>query len=398
MLIFKINDKISLKLENKKTNIYVNNKLFLNCKAILINISGMEFSNLHDLNSIDEAVEKLEKKRLNIKIPSHIEFWAHCSNIQAWAELNYDSDILNYRLAFPLLRELTAEGDLIAKKRFKEEIVKKFEIGYIPIIHFFIIENYLRYFNKDEKIVLWDLIYKALSTSLNDICNRDDLSQENITFLTLSELFDHKDQKKKAKSLLKSSFKKLFEKGYRKSIQTLIDDDYLYYYFNSSELLSLLFKSESPFTRKIIKYFKENPHLKRVFEEYLRECEQYDQKRMEKTGEPSNSARDCIIELISVVINPNVDRLYSEFKDMRDLISKPIYIKMEDFAPTLSEESVVDVLANEWLTHEEICSRLNINDTLDARFVRIKLNILKRKDIVSFKTIGNDIFWKLNNS
>ena len=79
MPMFKINDMISLKLENKKTNIYVNDILFRSCKAILLNIPSKEFSNLHDINSIDESMEKLEKKRLNVNIPPHIEFWAHCS-------------------------------------------------------------------------------------------------------------------------------------------------------------------------------------------------------------------------------------------------------------------------------------------------------------------------------
>ncbi len=405
MLVFKINDTISLKLENKKTNIYVNDKLFRSCKVILLNVPGKEFSNLHDINSIDEAIEKLEKERLNVDIPPHIEFWAHCSNIQAWAEHDYDSNILNYRLAFPLLKELTSIGDPIAKNRFKNEIVKKFELGYIPIIDFFITENYFKYFDKDKNTDLWDLVYKALSDSLDDICNRDDLSRENITYITLSVLINfHKNHKKKAESLLKNSFKKLFEKGYRKSIQTLIDDSYLHDYFSSKELLSLLFKSKSPFTMKILKFFKNNPQSKYIFKEYLREEEQYDQKRTEKTGEISNSAKDYIIGIISVIIDPDINRLKFEFESMHnllrgeneDFISKPIPI-IEDFTPTLSEKLVLNVLTNEWLTHEEIYSKLNIKDPSDSIFVKTKLNILKRKNIVSFKIIENDIFWKLNN-
>ncbi len=313
MPMFKINDMISLKLENKKTNIYVNDILFRSCKAILLNIPSKEFSNLHDINSIDESMEKLEKKRLNVNIPPHIEFWAHCSNIQAWAELNYDSNILNYRLSFPLLRELTSLGDPIAKNQLKVEIVKKLELGYIPIIDFHITENYFSYFNEVEKADLWDLVYKALSTSL-DTCNKDDLSRENITYLTLSGLIDvHKNQKKKADSLLKSSFKKLFEKGYGKSIQVLINDTYLHDYFSSKELLSLLFNSKSPFTKKILKFFKDNPQFKYIFEEHLREYEQYDQKRTEKTSKPSDSAKDYTIGILEVIIDPDINKLYSEF-------------------------------------------------------------------------------------
>ena len=156
-------------------------------------------------------------------------------------------------------------------------------------------------------------MYKALSTSL-DTCNKDDLSRENITYLTLSGLIDvHKNQKKKADSLLKSSFKKLFEKGYGKSIQVLINDTYLHDYFSSKELLSLLFNSKSPFTKKILKFFKDNPQFKYIFEEHLREYEQYDQKRTEKTSKPSDSAKDYTIGILEVIIDPDINKLYSEF-------------------------------------------------------------------------------------
>ena len=163
VLIFKINDKISLKLENKKTNIYVNNKLFLNCKAILINISGMEFSNLHDINSIDEAVEKLEKKRLNIKIPSHIEFLAHCSNIQAWYEHNYDTRLLHSNLGFPLLKVLVDAGDPDAKRVFKTEVADRFESGHPNAIISIIVARLLDYFNPEEKKQLLQHNFPAIS-------------------------------------------------------------------------------------------------------------------------------------------------------------------------------------------------------------------------------------------
>ena len=409
MIVFKINDMISLKLENKETNIYVNGKLFRNCKAILLNIPSREIPNLHDINSIDEAVEKLERERINVTIPPHVEFWAHCSNIQTWAELNYDSNILNYMLAFPLLKELATGGDPTAKNRFKSEIVKRLELAYIPIIHFFITEGYFYYFSNDEKTDLWDLVYNALSASLDDICDRDDLSRENVTFLTLSHIIHfNKNQKKKADSLLKDSFKKLFERGHRKSIQALIDDSYLHDYFSSKELLSLLFNSKSPFTKKIIKFFQDNPQSKSIFEKCLREMQQLDKEQMEKIVFPRTkdySIADYIIGIISVVIDPDINKLYFELKEEdedEDFIFEPIPIpiprklRIEDFSPVLSEELVMGVLTNDWLSHEEICSRLSIKDPSDTIFIKNKLKILKRKEIVSFKIIENENFWKLN--
>ncbi len=46
-----------------------------------------------DINSIDEASEKLDKSlesKSGGPIPPETEFWGHCSNIQVWVENNYD--------------------------------------------------------------------------------------------------------------------------------------------------------------------------------------------------------------------------------------------------------------------------------------------------------------------
>jgi len=93
---FKVNDTISLKLDNGNVNIYLNGELFRQCKAILLT---RQFSELHDLNSIesvDELAETFEHSYINMEgntteIPLETQFWAHCSNIQAWIEHDYDT-------------------------------------------------------------------------------------------------------------------------------------------------------------------------------------------------------------------------------------------------------------------------------------------------------------------
>ena len=58
--IFNINDIITIKLENGDVNIYVDEELFNQCKAILLN---KQFRDLYDLNSIksvDELAETFE--------------------------------------------------------------------------------------------------------------------------------------------------------------------------------------------------------------------------------------------------------------------------------------------------------------------------------------------------
>ena len=104
---FKINKYITIKLENGKTNIYVTDKLFRQCKYLLLEIPKSEMSDFDEIESIDEAAERLDhimENEFSAEIPPEVEFWAHSSNLQAWFENNYDTCILHSNLAFPLLK------------------------------------------------------------------------------------------------------------------------------------------------------------------------------------------------------------------------------------------------------------------------------------------------------
>ncbi|GAH27524.1 unnamed protein product, partial [marine sediment metagenome] len=57
------------------------------------------------------------------------EFWAHCSNLQTWAEHHYDTRLLHSNISFPLLRRLTEAGDPVAKQFFKDEIAERIKLG-----------------------------------------------------------------------------------------------------------------------------------------------------------------------------------------------------------------------------------------------------------------------------
>lgn len=159
MIEYKINDLITLKLEDGKTIIYVAEELFRQCKFLLLVISNEDIPKFGETNSIDEAAKILD---FSLEPESDIvdnesnwiepktEFWAHCSNIQVWAENDYDSRLLHSNLAFPLLKKLTELGDTIAKKRFKEEIGMRYFSGVDSVRMFLEEEGYLEYLNKDE--------------------------------------------------------------------------------------------------------------------------------------------------------------------------------------------------------------------------------------------------------
>ncbi|KKL56241.1 hypothetical protein LCGC14_2247380 [marine sediment metagenome] len=166
---FKINKFITIKQENDKVNIYVNNKKFSQCKYLLINIPINQIQEFDEINSIDEAAElldhALEGDEQQISIET--EFWGHSSNLQAWAENNYDTRLLHSNLAFPLLKELYELGDLQAKKVFKEEIAKRLTCGYEPIITYLLEEGYLDYLSQDEiESLTEDLDFSVIKTVL----------------------------------------------------------------------------------------------------------------------------------------------------------------------------------------------------------------------------------------
>jgi len=110
-------------------------------------------SELFDL-IIDDASETLnadlEHHRSSYKISPLEEFQGHCSNLQTWAENDYDTRLLHRNLAFPLLKKLSEKGDAIAKSKFKDEIAKRLELGELNVFGYLHNEGYLATFTPEE--------------------------------------------------------------------------------------------------------------------------------------------------------------------------------------------------------------------------------------------------------
>jgi tetratricopeptide (TPR) repeat protein len=160
---YQINDYLTLKLENKVTTIYVDGEQFIQCKFLLLNIPSNKVRDFDDIESIDEAAERLNhglefQNNIKIKIPPETEFWAHCSNLQVWVEYNYNPSLLHSNLAYPLLEAITDAGDPIAKEVFKQEIKIRFESFNFSTQQYLIENGYLNYFNKEERNELSKLI------------------------------------------------------------------------------------------------------------------------------------------------------------------------------------------------------------------------------------------------
>ena len=177
---FKINELISLKLNEKgETEVYMGGEKFLRCAFILLNISRESKLNEiepNGINSIDKAAEYLdiyleegadpppyEFQSLLEAITPEMKFWAHCSNLQVWAENGYDTRILHSNMSFPLLKRLAELGDKTALKIFKDEIMERFFSGVESVQGFLQEEGYLNYLSKEE---LYSMVYEDYSALL----------------------------------------------------------------------------------------------------------------------------------------------------------------------------------------------------------------------------------------
>ncbi len=152
MVKFKLNDFLTLRFEHNKTVIYVKNEPFKICKYLLTNVPLTE---VNDFESIDQASE-FYGKQLEYEItPKEVgltpeeEFRGHCSNLQVWAENNYDTLLCHINLAFPLLKKLTSVGDPVAKEALVQEIVVRFKSKSTAVQVFLIEGGFLSFLEDD---------------------------------------------------------------------------------------------------------------------------------------------------------------------------------------------------------------------------------------------------------
>ena len=155
---FIVNNFITLKQENNETIIYIAGERFIQCKILLLEIPIKKISSFNGIESVDEAAERLDQSIASLdsyeyNIPSETKFWGHCSNLQVWAENNYDTRLLHSTLAFPLLEKLYKVGDPIAKNVFKEEIANRLESGCQSVIYYLYEEGFIYDFLSEEEIM-----------------------------------------------------------------------------------------------------------------------------------------------------------------------------------------------------------------------------------------------------
>ena len=158
--VFVLNEYLKLKYENGATHIYVGDDYFRQCAYLLLNIPGEDIEDYDDIKSIDDAENRLSHKLhgfYNIKrkkeeygIDPKQEFIGHCSNLQAWVENDYNTQILHRNLAFPLLKKLVEVGDPKARRAYKEELAYRLEANELNVTIYLLKEKYLKDLSHDE--------------------------------------------------------------------------------------------------------------------------------------------------------------------------------------------------------------------------------------------------------
>ncbi len=110
-----------------------------------------------EIESIDDVADRLNwdiddgQEGIEYDIPPETEFFGHCSNLQAWYEHQYDTNLLHSSLSFPLLRKLADVGDKLAQKVFREEIAKRFHSRNPTVMNYLLNEGYLDYLDVEER-------------------------------------------------------------------------------------------------------------------------------------------------------------------------------------------------------------------------------------------------------
>ncbi|MHA2195172.1 MAG: leucine-rich repeat domain-containing protein [Promethearchaeota archaeon] len=245
---FKINKYLTLKLVGRKTKIYVKERFFQQCFSLKFDISVHEINKFDKIESIDEAVDNLgsvdDEKWRELDVDPEMEFWAHCSNLQAWEENDYDTRLIHSNLAFPLLKKLCEANDPKAKRVFKGEVIKRFKSGYPNVIHFLICEGYIDPLSKDERDHAFkDFNYEYL---------KSDVSQDSLKLL---EYIIDLGAPSRADIILKEHVSKLLkDKDNVDEIFTFLVNYDLLHLFTKEELESLQVKNivlEHPFNNNI---------------------------------------------------------------------------------------------------------------------------------------------------
>ena len=153
---------LSIQLIGEEVVIFVNGEEFIQCSNLVLAIQGEDVGMLEEVDSIDHLAEFSKEynnaypyyAEMQVAIQPESAFWGHCSNIQAWVEHEFDSELLHSNLAFPLLHELSKHGYMLAKECLAEEILRRLKSGYVPTVQYLVEQGFVSLLSSDQLAAL----------------------------------------------------------------------------------------------------------------------------------------------------------------------------------------------------------------------------------------------------
>nr|MDO8085929.1 hypothetical protein [Candidatus Sigynarchaeum springense] len=117
----------------QRARVLVGGKPFLHCSFVVASIPAGSDKNIDSIDdlaaSLAHDARVLEGPDVRKWLTPAEEVLAHASNLQAWAEHDYDTRLLHSNIAFPLLKELSKAGDEKATRVLTVNIDERINSG-----------------------------------------------------------------------------------------------------------------------------------------------------------------------------------------------------------------------------------------------------------------------------
>ncbi|MHA1683219.1 MAG: leucine-rich repeat domain-containing protein [Promethearchaeota archaeon] len=135
---YNVSDLIELWLVVNDTFIIVDGKVLNMCKHLAITMDDAMLEATADLETIDDIISMAKKlvperemrRKVRELVSGEEEFWAHCSNVQAWYDMGYDMRVIDSRLGARILEAMSEAGDPNAKQIFQTQMRDRLEAGF----------------------------------------------------------------------------------------------------------------------------------------------------------------------------------------------------------------------------------------------------------------------------
>jgi DNA-binding Xre family transcriptional regulator len=207
----KLNQYITVKLYGhrsfKSTLIFIDNKYFMMCFHLILNLKPNNLEKYDEIRSIDEIINNpiYQEGNQDFELEGEQEFIGHCSNLEVWIENDYNTEILDSHLSFPILKKLSKLGDKKAQIKFKEEIARRISSEYFPTIRYLCDNGYLKKLSIAEITSIADNIKEPLLrfylTHFKEFNEYDEYANYRIKQIWIDKTL-HKKEKDEADNIM----------------------------------------------------------------------------------------------------------------------------------------------------------------------------------------------------